>query len=168
VRFKSRRNFSIITPLFSDCTLEMVQRRTSGLCHQHFSRIQTRHLVISTLSGSLQGYPKMDNFKLAAGLGRRWRCQSWLAGEADGQPAPPTIEMVPTTVAAAADRAGGWRLRASGWRWAGGQRRLGGRAAAGVQPLSQQKCGRRSDTGGRACVLGIPLTYDNPNPTVVV
>jgi hypothetical protein len=43
-----------------------------------------------------------------------------------------------------------------------------GRRAAGVQPLSQRKCGRGSGMGGRARVLGIPLTYDSPNPTIVV
>jgi hypothetical protein len=59
--FKFRLNFDSITPLFSDCMPQMVQWRTSGLCHQNFYRIQTRHLIISMCSRALRGCPKWDN-----------------------------------------------------------------------------------------------------------
>jgi hypothetical protein len=63
--FRSEWNFSSITLLFSDCTPEMVQWRTSGLCRQNFDRIWTRRLVISTLFQTLWGCLKKDNFKHA-------------------------------------------------------------------------------------------------------
>jgi hypothetical protein len=56
-------NFGSISLLFSDYMPEMVQRRTSGLCCKKFDRIQTRRLIISTLSQSLWGCLKRDNSK---------------------------------------------------------------------------------------------------------
>jgi hypothetical protein len=55
-------NFGSITPPFSDCTSEMVQRKTSGLCHQNFDQIQTRRLVMCMLSRALRDCLKRDNF----------------------------------------------------------------------------------------------------------